>query len=143
MLTRLLTSDDNNSIVEGSLPVLIACLWKDKDFEKNMKKLESIATYFYGKMNIYYALEDMFPYFRVKYGIPGTPTYLILYEGDVLETILGKISIQSLIDHLTIILLAHVKNFMSQNEEKSSLEDQNTELRINGDNQKKKMWELD
>ncbi|HVN70738.1 MAG TPA: hypothetical protein VMU10_01840 [Desulfomonilia bacterium] len=145
MLARLLTTYDHDfidSISGNDLPALIACIWKDKEFIENVNKVESVARYFHGEMNTYYALEDMYPYFRNKYGITGTPTYLILYKGDVLGTILGKISIQSLIDHVTTSFLTHVKDFKSRNKEKDVFEGQTAELRTTGDdNKKKKTWE--
>ncbi|MDD1728406.1 MAG: hypothetical protein LUQ50_04960, partial [Methanospirillum sp.] len=110
MLTRVLPSHDHDfidSIAGSYLPVFIACIWNDKDIKENVIKLESIARYFYGEMNVYYALDDMFPYFRNKFGIPGTPTYIVIYKGDVLGTILGKISVQSLIDLLTVMFITH------------------------------------
>ena len=75
------------------------------NLESNRIKLESVAFYFHGKVDVYYALEDMHPYFAYGYGILGTPTYLILNKGTVLGTILGNNSHLKLIRHASYILL--------------------------------------
>jgi hypothetical protein len=109
-LPSQLNNDGIDSIIESSLPILIACLWKDQDFNENLKNLDSIAAYFHKEMHVYYALEDTLIYFSNRYRVLGTPTYLILHQGKVLGTILGKVSNRKLIKHATIILLDHQKH---------------------------------
>lgn len=109
LLIPQITNDTIEALTGHPLPVLIACLRKDNDFQGHLEDLESLAHYFHGKMNVCHALEDVFPYFQKRYGISGTPTYLVLYRGDVLDAVLGKISVQELIKQAAIILLSSRK----------------------------------
>lgn len=73
---------------------------------------------------------------RNTYGILGTPTYLILHKGNVPGTILGKISIQSLIDHLTASSLIH-----ADHKEDVPPEGKAGGWRDEDENRKKKSWD--
>lgn len=109
MLVRLLkswvTSGTYDLIAYGSLPVLIACIRRDASYV--LGELNAVAEYFQSEMDVYYALEDMFPFFSQAYGIAGTPTFLLIHQGRVLGTILGKEPVHELIKHASIILLDH------------------------------------
>jgi hypothetical protein len=94
-----------STLPENRLPVFIAILRNDQDIEANIIKLESLAACFLDKMDVYYALEDMHPYFAHRYGTLGTPTYLIVHQGNVLGTILGNNSNPKLVKHASYILL--------------------------------------
>ncbi len=72
-------------------PILIACIRKDRDFQSHLDQLEDIALESRkdGVM-VGYILDDLLTYFTNRFGIGGTPTYLMIRNGVVLGTLLGK-----------------------------------------------------
>jgi len=92
-------------VIENRLPVVLACIRLDENYQQNITKLENISRYFSEQITVAYALEDMFTYFRDRYDIKGTPTYLILYEGRLIDAILGNSTQDQLIERILISLV--------------------------------------
>lgn len=92
--------NDNIGVLMGEedQPVLIACLCRDKDFQGNIKQLEGIAASFSHQLSVCFVLEDLLPYFTKRYGVVGTPTFLIIRRGNLIEAMLGKNPTQSVIN---------------------------------------------
>lgn len=90
MITRYLDDDIG--------PLFIACIRKDQDFQENLNQLEGIALGFRkdGVM-VGYILDDLLTYFTNRFGIGGTPTYLMIRSGVVLGTLLGRNSSPALV----------------------------------------------
>ncbi len=98
LVTQLRNDNIGVLIGEEDQPVLIACLCRDKDFQGTIQQLEGIAALFPHQLSVCFALEDLLPYFTRRYGVVGTPTFLILRRGNLIETMLGKNPTQSVID---------------------------------------------
>jgi len=92
--------DDNIGLFmeEEDRPVFIACLRRDKDFQENLNQLKRITAYFGKQLGVYFALEYLLPYFTKRYGIAGTPSFLLIRKGDLIDTMLGKNPTQSVIN---------------------------------------------
>jgi len=79
-------------------PLLIAVLRKDPDLLEHLRQLMDVAMEFREEVLVAcYTLEDLLPYFADRFGVGGTPTYLMIKNGELLGTLLGKISRKSLI----------------------------------------------
>ncbi len=71
--------------------LLIACLRKDRDYRENLSRLGEAASLLREDgIVIGYVLDDMLPYFTDRFGIAGTPTYLMIRSGVILGALLGK-----------------------------------------------------
>lgn len=76
---------------DESRPLIIACLVKDRDLAENIGQLQSVSASFEKeKLLVSYTLDDMLPYFSNRFNVRGTPTYLLIANGIVLGTLLGK-----------------------------------------------------
>jgi hypothetical protein len=95
-----ITSTTIDSLNNDHLPLFIACIRKDENYHEILINLLSIAEYFSGRVMVFYALEDMFFYFRDTYNIKGTPTYLILHVGKILDIVLGNCHYNLLIERI-------------------------------------------
>ncbi|MEN6475249.1 MAG: hypothetical protein ABFD81_14640 [Syntrophaceae bacterium] len=108
LITRL-TSESVDAVMQEPGPVLVGCLLKDGSFTSNLVSLELTAMFFQGEIKAYYALEEMHPYFRKKYGVSGTPTYIVTQSGQALGTLLGRVSPGKLIEHVSEMLMSRRK----------------------------------
>lgn len=82
---------------EEDHPLFIAVLRKDANFTENFRQLSEVAKEFEKDgLIVCYTLEDLLPYFTIRFGIGGTPTFLMIIGGIVLGTMLGKNSSSSL-----------------------------------------------
>ena len=97
-VTQLRNDNIGAVLGEDDHPIFIACLRKDKDYKLNRNQLEKMAAYFGDDITICFALDDILPYFSKRYGVGGTPTFLMIRQGELLDTMLGKESMQSLIE---------------------------------------------
>ena len=111
LITRL-TSENADAIMQEPGPVLVGCLLKDGSFTSNMVSLELTAMFFQGEIKVYYALEEMHPYFRKKFGVAGTPTFIVIQSGNVLGTLLGKVSPGKLIEHVSEMLMSRRRQML-------------------------------
>jgi len=105
-LINRLTGETVDTAVQEPTPVLIGCLVKDRHFALNMVSLELAAMFFQGEIKVYYALEELHLYFQKRFGVTGTPTYIVAQEGHVLGTLLGRVSPGKLIEHVTEMLMS-------------------------------------
>jgi hypothetical protein len=94
-------------LIGNPIPILIACIRKDQKFQDQLITLDYIADHFRGSLAVYYSLEDVFPYFSERYSIKGTPTFLVLDQGNIMGNILGITPYHDLIEQINNILLEH------------------------------------
>lgn len=99
-----ITSESVEAVMSVDHPVLIGCVMQNDHFELNLVGLELAALFFQGELGVYYALEEMHPYFRKRFGLSGTPTFIVFLEGRPLGTLLGRFSPGKLIEHTSRIL---------------------------------------
>jgi hypothetical protein len=99
-----ITDANIGSIVKQNQAIFIACIRKDEHYQENMVMLRYIAEYYQKHLLVYFALEDMFAYFRDAYAVIGTPTYLVLEHGGIRGIILGNKPYDALIKLVGSIL---------------------------------------
>ena len=99
-----ITSESVDTIMANPQPLLIGCFRKDGNFHLNLVTLELTALFFQEEIKVYYALEEMHPYFKTRFGVAGTPTYILTQSGAVLGTLPGKFPPGKMIAHISQML---------------------------------------
>lgn len=102
-LVTQITSDNLESILMDGTPVLVACIRRDKDYQDHLKLLGDVAAPAGSRLNVCVALEDLLPYFSYVYDLKGTPTFLLMHQGMVLDEILGKTSLKNLLEFARLL----------------------------------------
>lgn len=77
-------------VTEGKTPFLLACIHWDAESKEQVEVLESISGNFKGTLRVGLLNEDFMDAFMEKYGIGGTPTYLIFHGGKEEDRLLGE-----------------------------------------------------
>lgn len=95
LVTRI-TMDTIDSVLNEEKPVFVACIREDRDYSKTLREIESLALFSGPGLRVCYALDDLLPYFEKRFGITGTPTFLIIKHGIPQDSLLGKTSVQGL-----------------------------------------------
>jgi hypothetical protein len=95
IVTSIRSDNIDTELVEDSL-MLVACIL-DIQYLETIEEIKSVAVYFGSYIKVCYALVDMFPYFEKQFSITGTPTFLLIKHGYILDTLLGKNSAQDLV----------------------------------------------
>ena len=99
-LVRHIRIDTIESVLNGEKPVLIACIRDDIDYHETLEWLETVAVFAGPELSMYLVLEDLLSYFETRYGITGTPTFLLILNGKLMDSLLGKASVQDLMDFI-------------------------------------------
>lgn len=97
-IRKLATDNIGAAFKEENHPLLIACLKKDIDYHMHLKQLEEVAAFFRDSISVCFILDDLYTYFKERYGVGGTPTFLVIKNGELLGTLLGKNPAHNLIE---------------------------------------------
>lgn len=79
-------------------PLLILCMPQDDQFLQQLKVIEEIAARHSPKIKVGLVQEEYLETFKQNYGFLGTPTFLILVEGQEKGRMLGLADQESLTD---------------------------------------------
>ncbi len=91
-------------------PVLAACIRDDLDYHTTLEGLETVAIYAGPALRICVILEDLLPFFESRYGVTGTPTFLLLQGGELKDSLMGKSSVQTLMDFVMPFIQGKAKD---------------------------------
>jgi hypothetical protein len=95
-VTRIGT-DNVERFLEVDRPLFIAVLRKDPDLLENLRLIMEVTVEFKDEvLAACYTLEDLLPYFAERFGVGGTPTYLMVRNGEFEGSLLGKNSRKNL-----------------------------------------------
>lgn len=96
-LIRLIRPDNfMDEVFSVSKPVLLLCMPHDADFPSQLKLMEDIAGQHKSWLKVGMLAEAFTEYFKNKFDIPGTPTFLILLKGKEKNRMLGLVDLQAL-----------------------------------------------
>ncbi|MRR14765.1 thioredoxin [archaeon] len=96
---------------EEDRSLFIAVLRKDRDLLGIIRQLEDIAAAFEKQeVLVYYTLDDLLPYFMNRFGIGGTPTFLMISSGVIAGTMLGRNDTQAIIHFINQNLACYRKD---------------------------------
>lgn len=95
-LVTHITIDAIEALLSGEKTVLVACIRKDLDYHETLEELETAAIYAGPSLRICIILEDLLPFFESRYGVTGTPTFLLIQYGELKDSLLGKSSVEGL-----------------------------------------------
>lgn len=104
-MLKQIDNEHLDELLADERPALIACIHHDADFQETITELEAVAAYLGSSVRVGYILEDLLPYFQERFGVSGTPTYVLIKTGRRLEMLLGKQTAQSLIDSLRPLVI--------------------------------------
>jgi hypothetical protein len=69
--------------------VLLLCMPRDDEFPKQLKVIEDIATEYSQELKVGILEEGLIEAFKKNYSVVGTPTFLLLVEGEERARLLG------------------------------------------------------
>ena len=97
IVTRI-TADTLDAVLrEEDNPVLLACIRNDVNLRETLQALETVAVYAGPAVRVCYATEEILPAAESMYQVTGTPTFLLIKRGELLDRLLGKTSAQGLL----------------------------------------------
>ncbi|HNY63873.1 MAG TPA: hypothetical protein PKM41_00430 [Deltaproteobacteria bacterium] len=110
---RRIGTDTIESFLREDRALFIAVLRRDQYLIEHLRQLMDVAMHFREEVLVScYTLEDLLPYFNERFGVCGTPTFLMVRGGEVLGTLLGKSSPSALAGFVQ----EHLKGFNSGTE---------------------------
>ncbi len=77
-------------------PVLLVCLRKDGGFRSQLEAIEAVCRELVEGLDVYLLDEDYITSFWERFGIKGTPTFMIFYNGRGVAKLLGRASARTL-----------------------------------------------
>jgi hypothetical protein len=92
--------DTIDSVFREEKTIFVACIRDDIDYQKTRAEIEFVALFAGPDLKVCFALEDLLPYFEKRFFVSGTPSFLIIKNERVLDSILGKISVQGMMDFI-------------------------------------------
>ena len=87
-------------VIAEKRPVLILCMPRDEEFPKQFKLMEDIAGRYINALKVCVLQEETIEAFKKSYSILGTPTFLILVEGQERSRMLGLADQETLMNLL-------------------------------------------
>jgi len=99
-IVKRIMIDTIDSVFREEKTIFVACIRDDLDYQETRAEIESVALFAGPDLKVCIALEDLLPYFEKRFFISGTPSFLIIKNGDLLDSILGKTSAQRLVDFI-------------------------------------------
>ena len=78
-----------DEVLSAGKPVLLLCMPRDDDFPEQLKLMEDIAAHHRTWLKVGFLAEAFTEYFKNKFDIPGTPTFLIFLKGKEKNRMLG------------------------------------------------------
>jgi hypothetical protein len=89
-LIRLIRPENfEQEVVAEKKPVLLLCMPRDDEFPDQLKAVEDIATKYREGLKVGLLEEEFIEAFKKRYRIVGTPTFLLLVEGEEKGRLLG------------------------------------------------------
>lgn len=89
-ITQLGFDNIGEVLQEQTQPLFIACLRKDKDFHEDLMHLQELAAFFGDTLKVCFLMDDLLAYFAGRYGVSGTPTFLIILNTELQGILLGR-----------------------------------------------------
>lgn len=98
---QLIGSDDfEAAVIEEGKPVLVLYLQQSVESQEQIELIQSIGENYDKVLKICLLKEDLHGAFSKKYGVKGSPTFLIFVEGEEKSRMLGQANQKTLTDFL-------------------------------------------
>ena len=85
------TDMDGVEITQAAMPILLAWIHPDADRRPYEELLACVAASFPSQVQICLLQKDVRSVFGEKYGMSGTPTFLLMQAGCVVKRLLGEV----------------------------------------------------
>ncbi|GAF80641.1 unnamed protein product, partial [marine sediment metagenome] len=83
--------DFEKEVLKERIPVLVLCMHRDPDFHGQIEVIERVTAKTYGdRLKVCLLEEESVGVFMEKYGVGGTPTFLIFTGGREMSRLLGQ-----------------------------------------------------
>lgn len=89
-----------SALTEGEVPMLVACLAEGPEFSKTMGVLQSATKDLDRPIKVGVIGEDIRKVFMRRFGIPGTPTFVVFQQGREVGRLLGMADRETIRDFL-------------------------------------------
>jgi hypothetical protein len=97
-ISEILIDTIDTFLGEEKRPILIAVLRKDRELVGTLRQLADVATAPEGQEVLgCYTLDELLPYFMNRFGVGGTPTFLMILSGVITGTMLGRNETQAIL----------------------------------------------
>lgn len=93
-------------VIEENRPVLLLCMYRDAEFQKQIEIVEALDNSYGEGLKTRVLEEGFIEVFMERYGIKGTPTFLIFAGGSERGRMLGQASAEALRDFVSQTLLS-------------------------------------
>lgn len=95
MVTTIYADSFDSEVLVEKRPVLLACIRRDYDYDEQTGVLGGISNKYGKKLKVCLLDEDSIGAF-MKFGIEGSPAFIIFHDGEEKGRMLGKADTQSL-----------------------------------------------
>jgi hypothetical protein len=106
MFISIGTDSFDSEVLMEKRPVLLACISRDYDYDEQTRALGGVSKRYGTKLKVCLLDEDSIGAF-MKFGIEGSPAFIIFHEGEEKGRMLGKADPQSLSTFVLKTLTGH------------------------------------
>jgi len=96
-ITTIRSDNFGLEVIEEKRPVLLVCSRRYFEFREQTEVLKSVSEKYGKTLKVCMLNEDFIRVFSEKFGIEGTPTFLIFNAGKEINRMLGKADKETLI----------------------------------------------
>jgi len=86
-------------VILETKPVLLICMAHDDSFSRQLKVVQNVGKKFEKELKVGLVAQDSLEIFKKRLQISGTPTYLLMREGQEISRVLG-VSDEETLTHL-------------------------------------------
>lgn len=101
MLIQVYTDTIETEINQTPIPILLACIHPDAERRPYQELLEGIEAGFPDQVKVCLLQEEIDGMIGKKYGIAGTPTFLVMHGACVIARLLGEVDLPVLTAFIT------------------------------------------
>ena len=88
-------------VLEENSPVLVLCMYRDAEFQKQIDIIESVCGSYVGRLKVCLIEEGFIGAFRENLDVKGTPTFMLFTNGTKKGRLLGQVQQKTLQDFLS------------------------------------------
>lgn len=88
-------------VLEENSPVLVLCMYRDAEFQKQIDVIESACGSYVGRLKVCLIEEGFIGAFRENLDVKGTPTFMLFTNGTKKGRLLGQVQQKTLQDFLS------------------------------------------
>ncbi len=100
--------DFDKEVLDARVPVLVLCMHPDSEIDRQIEVVKTVTAEAYtDRLNVCLLQEECVGVFREKYGVGGTPTFLLFSGGRERNRLLGQVDPEILREFLSRTLACY------------------------------------